>query len=70
MIYWRLQVNNQKPIRLHVAINSFLHTHVNAHVFTCSNVAWTTNAWKCEKTYVLQVLTEYRLGDNQMNVER
>ena len=39
MIYWRLQVNNQKPIRLHVAINSLLHTHVNARVFTCSNVA-------------------------------
>ena len=70
MIYWRLQVNNQKTIRLHVAINSFLHTHVNAHVFTCSNVAWTTNAWKCEKTYVLQVLTEYRVDDNRTNVER
>ena len=70
MVYWRLQVNNQKPIRLHVAINSLLRTYVNARVFKCSNVAWTTNAWKFEKTYVLQVLTEYRLGDNLTNVER
>ena len=38
MIYWRLKVNNQNPIRLHVAINSLLHTHVNArvYVFKCS----------------------------------
>ena len=70
MIYWRLQVNNQKPIRLHVAINSLLHTHVNARVFACSNVAWTTKALKCEKTYVLKVLTEYRVDDNGTNVER
>ena len=68
MVYWRLQVNNQKPIRLHVAINSLLRTYVNARVFKCSNVDWTT--WKCEKTYVLQVLTEYRLGDNLTNVEQ
>ena len=39
MVYWRLQVNNQKPIRLHVAINSLLRTYVNARVFKCSNVA-------------------------------
>ena len=39
MIYWRLQVNNQKPIRLHVAINSLLRTYVNARMFKCSNVA-------------------------------
>ena len=39
MGYWRLQVNNQKPIRLHVAINSLLHTYVNARVFKCANVA-------------------------------
>ena len=70
MIYWRLQVNNQKTIRLHVAINSLLHMHVNARVFTFSSVAWTTNAWKCEKTYMLQVLTEYRVDDNRTNVER
>ena len=28
-----------EPIRFHVAIDSLLHTHVNARVFTCSNVA-------------------------------
>ena len=28
-----------EPIRFHVAINSLLHTQVNARVFTCSNVA-------------------------------
>ena len=39
MVYWCLQVNNKKPIRLHVAINSLLQTYVNACVFKCSNVA-------------------------------
>ena len=70
MVYWHLQVDNQKPIRLHVVINSLLRTYVNARLFKCLNIAWTTNAWKCDKTYVLQVLTEYRLGDNLTNVER
>ena len=70
MVYWHLQVDNQKPIRLHVVINSFLRTYVNARLFKCLNIAWMTNAWKCDKTYVLQVLTEYRLGDNLTNVER
>ena len=70
MVYWHLQVDNQKPIRLLVAINSLLRTYVNARLFKSLNIAWMTNAWKCDKTYVLQVLTEYRLGDNLMNVER
>ena len=70
MVYWHLQVDKQKPIRLHVAINSLLRTYVNARLFKRLNIAWTTNAWKCDKTYVLQVLTEYRLGDNLTNVER
>ena len=63
MVYWRLQVNNQKPIRLHVAINSLLRTYVNARVFKCSNVAWMTNTWKCEKTYVKKkIITAVKPG--------
>ena len=39
MVYWSLKVNNQKPVRLHVVINSLLRTYVNARLFKCSNVA-------------------------------
>ena len=39
MVYWHLQVDNQKPIRLLVAINSLLRTYVNARLFKCLNIA-------------------------------
>ena len=39
MVSWHLQVDNQKPIRLHVAINSLLRTYVNARLINCLNIA-------------------------------